>query len=230
MVVRSLDRTTSTHRGLLLAILLAAAVVVGLLRMVERVVSEQLSQSYVHEIRVGLVRHNLGEDGVRSLGVAVARATNDLSSVKTWVAQGVAPLAVDIPLLMGAWCVLLLLDPVLGLALLAPMALLLLGLRALSPVAYHRSRSVRPGPWAPGHPDRGHGTRHDGHPVGRWRGAGAAPHRTAERVPRRGCRPPGQGGGSTARVGRGRRRTSPPPASSAPAWRPGWQRHSWRPP
>ena len=143
LVVRSLDRTTSTHRGLLLAILLAAAVVVGLLRMVERVVSEQLSQSYVHEIRVGLVRHNLGEDGVRSLGVAVARATNDLSSVKTWVAQGVAPLAVDIPLLMGAWCVLPLLDPVLGLALLAPMALLLIGLRALSPVAYHRSRSVR---------------------------------------------------------------------------------------
>ena len=143
LVVRSLDRTTSTHRGLLLAILLAAAVVVGLLRMVERVVSEQLSQSYVHEIRVGLVRRNLGEDGVRSLGVAVARATNDLSSVKTWVAQGVAPLAVDIPLLMGAWLVLLLLDPILGLALLAPMALLVLGLRALAPVAYHRSRSVR---------------------------------------------------------------------------------------
>jgi ABC-type multidrug transport system fused ATPase/permease subunit len=143
LVVRSLDRTTSTHRGLLLAILLAAAVVVGLLRMAERVVSEQLSQSYVHEIRVGLVRHNLGEDGVKSLGVAVARATNDLSSVKTWVAQGVAPLAVDIPLLMGAWCVLLLLEPVLGLALVGPMALLLIGLRALSPIAYHRSRSVR---------------------------------------------------------------------------------------
>jgi ABC-type multidrug transport system fused ATPase/permease subunit len=142
-VVRALSRSTSPHRGLLVALLLVSAVVVGLLRMVERVFSEQLSQSYVHEIRLGLIRHNLGEDGVRSLGVAVARATNDLSSVKTWVAQGVAPLAVDIPLVAGACCVLLLLDPVLGVALLPPLALLLIGLRLLSPVAYERSRAVR---------------------------------------------------------------------------------------
>src|SRR5690349_9476626 len=87
-IVRALSRPTSPHRGLLVALLLVSAVVVGLLRMVERVFSERLSQSYVHEIRLGLIRHNLGEQGVRSLGVAVARATNDLSSVKTWVAQG----------------------------------------------------------------------------------------------------------------------------------------------
>ena len=142
-VVRALGRTTSPYRGLLVALLLVSAVVVGLLRMVERVFSERLSQSYVHEIRLGLIRHNLGEAGVRSLGVAVARATNDLSSVKTWVAQGVAPLAVDIPLVTGACCVLLLLDPVLGVALLPPLALLLIGLRVLSPVAYERSRAVR---------------------------------------------------------------------------------------
>ena len=127
---RSLDRTTSTHRGCSWRSCWPPPWWSACCGWSERVVSEQLSQSYVHEIRVGLVRHNLGEDGVRSLGVAVARATNDLSSVKTWVAQGVAPLAVDIPLLMGAWCVLLLLDPVLGLALLAPMAVLLIGLRA----------------------------------------------------------------------------------------------------
>jgi ABC-type multidrug transport system fused ATPase/permease subunit len=142
-LVHALGGRTSPHRGLLFAILVAAAAVVGLLRLVERVVSERLSQDYVHELRLGLIRRSLQQGATRSLGVTVARTTNDLSSVKTWVAQGVAPLAVDIPLAVGACVVLLLLDPVFGVALLAPLTVLLIGLRLLSPVAYERSRAVR---------------------------------------------------------------------------------------
>jgi ABC-type multidrug transport system fused ATPase/permease subunit len=143
VVVHALSGRTSPQRGLLFAILVAAAAVVGLLRLVERVVSERLSQDYVHEIRLGLIRRSLQQGATKSLGVTVARTTNDLSSVKTWVAQGVAPLAVDIPLAVGACGVLLLLDPVFGVALLAPLTVLLIGLRLLSPVAYERSRAVR---------------------------------------------------------------------------------------
>ena len=143
LVVHALSGRTSPHRGLLFAILVAAAAVVGVLRLVERVVSEWLSQDYVHEIRLGLIRRSLQQGATKSLGVTVARTTNDLSSVKTWVAQGVAPLAVDIPLALGACGVLLLLDPVFGVALLAPLTVLLIGLRLLSPVAYERSRAVR---------------------------------------------------------------------------------------
>jgi ABC-type multidrug transport system fused ATPase/permease subunit len=130
-VVRSLAGS-SAHRGLLFVVLVAAAVAVGALRMVQRVVSEQLSQGYVHQIRLGLVRRYLSDGEVSSLGVAVARTTNDLSSVKSWISQGVAPLAVDIPLVVGAGVVLLLLDPALCLALLLPIMMLVAAIRLLT--------------------------------------------------------------------------------------------------
>jgi ABC-type multidrug transport system fused ATPase/permease subunit len=130
-------------RGLLFAALVAAAVAVGLLRMAERVLSERLSQDYVHQIRVGLIRRNLADGKVKSLGVAVARTTNDLTSVKNWISQGVAPLAVGIPLIVGAGVALALLDPWLVVGLLVPMVVLVAAMRALAPVAYARTRQVR---------------------------------------------------------------------------------------
>lgn len=133
----------STSRVWLFAVLVAAAMAVGLLRMAERVISERLSQNYVHEIRIGLIRRNLSSGAVKSLGVAVARTTNDLSSVKSWISQGVVPLAVGIPLMLGAGVVLFLLDPLLTLGLVAPMMLLLGALYFLAPVTYHRARRLR---------------------------------------------------------------------------------------
>lgn len=130
-------------RGVVFSVLLVAALSIGLLRMTERVLAEKLSQDYVHQIRLGLIRRNLLDGRVRSLGVAVARTTNDLSSVKNWVSQGVAPLAVGIPMIIGVSIALFLLDPLLEVGLLLPLALLAWTMRALAPVAYQRTRTVR---------------------------------------------------------------------------------------
>ena len=139
----ALTRSGGGTRGLLFGVLVAAAIAVGLLRMAERVLSERLSQDYVHEIRLGLIRRNLLDGRVKSLGVAVARTTNDLTSVKNWISQGVAPLAVGIPLIIGVGIALVLIDPMLLLGLVVPIAVLLFAMRRLAPVAYQRTRRVR---------------------------------------------------------------------------------------
>jgi ABC-type multidrug transport system fused ATPase/permease subunit len=139
----ALTRSGASTRGLLFGVLVAAALTVGLLRMAERVLSERLSQDYVHEIRVGLIRRNLVDGRVKSLGIAVARTTNDLTSVKNWISQGVAPLAVGIPLIIGVGIALILIDPLLLLGLVVPIAVLLWAMRVLAPVAYRRTRRVR---------------------------------------------------------------------------------------
>jgi ABC-type multidrug transport system fused ATPase/permease subunit len=133
----------ASSRWLLFGVLVVAAVTVGLLRMAERVMSERLSQDYVHQIRLGLIRRNLRDGRVKSLGVAVARTTNDLTSVRNWISQGVAPLAVGIPLITGAGVALILLHPLLLVGLVVPIAMLLSAMRALAPVAYQRMRRVR---------------------------------------------------------------------------------------
>lgn len=131
------------RRGELFAVLVLVALAVGALRAAERILSERLSQDYVHEVRLGLVRANLSGRTSPSLGIAVARATNDLTSVKTWVSQGVAPLAVGVPLLAGAAVVLWLLAPVLVVGLLVPVAGLAVVLVTVSPYAYRRARALR---------------------------------------------------------------------------------------
>jgi ABC-type multidrug transport system fused ATPase/permease subunit len=139
----ALTRSAPGTRGLLFGALVAAAVTVGGLRMAERVLSERLSQDYVHQIRLGLIRRNLADGKVKSLGVAVARTTNDLTSVKNWISQGVAPLAVGIPLIIGVGIALALLDPWLLAGLVVPIAVLLFAMKVLAPVAYQRTRRVR---------------------------------------------------------------------------------------
>jgi ABC-type multidrug transport system fused ATPase/permease subunit len=139
----ALTRSGPSNRGLLFGALVAAAVTVGLLRMAERVLSERLSQDYVHQIRLGLIRRNLADGRVKSLGIAVARTTNDLTSVKNWISQGVAPLAVGIPLIIGVGVALALLDPWLLVGLVVPIAVLLYAMKVLAPVAYKRTRRVR---------------------------------------------------------------------------------------
>jgi ABC-type multidrug transport system fused ATPase/permease subunit len=139
----ALARSGAGSRGLLFGALLAAAASVGGLRMAERVLSERLSQDYVHQIRLGLIRRNLADGKVKSLGVAVARTTNDLTSVKNWISQGVAPLAVGIPLIIGVGVALVLLNPLLLVGLVVPIAALVVAMKALAPVAYQRTRRVR---------------------------------------------------------------------------------------
>lgn len=143
-LISNLLKGTGGRRPLLwFTVLVAAAVAVGALRMAERILAERLSQDYVHEIRLGLIRRNLADGRVKSLGVAVARTTNDLGSVKNWVSQGVAPLAVGIPLIIGACITLTLLEPLLAVGLVVSIGVLLGAMRALAPVAYKRSRILR---------------------------------------------------------------------------------------
>jgi ABC-type multidrug transport system fused ATPase/permease subunit len=139
----ALTRSAPGARGLLFGALVAAAVTVGLLRMAERVLSERLSQDYVHQIRLGLIRRNLADGRVKSLGVAVSRTTNDLTSVKNWISQGVAPLAVGVPLILGVGIALGLLNPWLPVGLVVPIIVLLFAMKVLAPVAYQRTRRVR---------------------------------------------------------------------------------------
>lgn len=139
----ALTRSVPGTRGLLFGALVAAAVTIGALRMAERVLSERLSQDYVHQIRLGLIRRNLADGKVKSLGVAVARTTNDLASVKNWISQGVAPLAVGIPLIIGVGIALALLDAWLLAGLVVPITVLLFAMKALAPIAYRRTRKVR---------------------------------------------------------------------------------------
>lgn len=142
LLTRILGPANTRNQVLLVVVLLAAAVVVGVLHAVERVIAEKLSQNYVHEIRLGLLRNNLAGQ-VRTLGVAITRTSNDLASVKNWVSMGIVPLAVGIPLIIAATVVLALLSPLLALGLIVPMAVLLVLFAALIPRAYARTRLLR---------------------------------------------------------------------------------------
>ena len=133
---------TATPWPLVLTLVLSAGVVGGM-RATERVVSELLGQNYAHEIRIGLIRRNLMPGGVTNLGVAVARTTNDLTSVRGWISQGIAPLAVGVPLVFGGAVAMAAIDPVLVLALVPPLTLLGVGMRWATPTTYRRTRALR---------------------------------------------------------------------------------------
>jgi ABC-type multidrug transport system fused ATPase/permease subunit len=143
-VVRQLLHANATAtRWPLVLMLVLSAVVVGAMRTIERVVGELLGQDYAHEIRLGLIRRNLMPGGITNLGSAVARTTNDLSSVRVWISHGIAPLAVGVPLVLGATVAMAAVAPVLVLTLVPPLALLGVGLRWATPTTYHRTRALR---------------------------------------------------------------------------------------
>src|SRR5262249_4808653 len=127
----------------LVLLLVLTAVVIGVLRMVERVLTEWLSQDYVHDVRLDLVRRNLTDGLQSSLGVAVTRTSNDLTSVKNWISMGIAPLVVGVPLIAVATVAVGLLHPVFALALLAPVGMLTVALYRLAPPTFERTRALR---------------------------------------------------------------------------------------
>lgn len=137
-----LEATTTRARVVLVAVLAAGAALLGVLRAYERVVAERLGQDYAQEIRVSLVRSSLAGDGP-SVGVTIARVTNDLASVRNWVAQGITPLSTGIPLIIGAIVALYVLDPLFAVAVGVPTLALIATLGVLSRVAFRRSRELR---------------------------------------------------------------------------------------
>lgn len=109
-------------RALVLLVLIALAL--GALTVQQRVLAERLGQDYVHQLRLTLLGDALTPGHSTSLGVTVARTTNDLSSVRNWISQGIAPLAVALPLIGGSLVTLFLLDPLLAAAMILPLAAL----------------------------------------------------------------------------------------------------------
>ncbi|GAA4681392.1 hypothetical protein [Nocardioides nanhaiensis] len=131
-------------RTALLAGALAAAVAgTAVAVCCERVLAERLGQLYVHELRSGLVAGALGEESGPSFGITIARTTNDLTAVRTWVAQGIAPLVAAVPLGLGALLGLALLHPLLALAAALPLLVLAAVLALAAPHAYARARRLR---------------------------------------------------------------------------------------
>ena len=123
--------------------IVALIVALGLGRYLERVLAEKLGQHYVAQLRISLISHSLLASKVPSVGITVARASNDLSSVRNWVAQGIAPLLAGIPLVLISMAGLWTIHPALALALGLPVLALAGTLLLLAGPAYQRARVLR---------------------------------------------------------------------------------------
>lgn len=121
----------------------ALILLLGTGRYLERVLAEKLGQHYVAQLRLSLISHSLLAPKVPSVGITVARASNDLSSVRNWVAQGIAPLLAGIPLVLISMAGLWMLHPMLALALGLPVLVLAGALLLLAKPAYERARTLR---------------------------------------------------------------------------------------
>jgi ABC-type multidrug transport system fused ATPase/permease subunit len=130
-------------RWLVVAGLAGAALSLGALRAWERVLTEKLGQDYTHEIRKGLVKSALATDRGPSPSATIARNTNDLSSVRNWIAMGIAPLAVGIPLILGTAVALWGLSPALSFAVVVPLVVMTGGLALLARPAFSRAQALR---------------------------------------------------------------------------------------
>lgn len=126
-----------------LVLLVLAALAIGALKVHERVIAEKLGQDYVHQLRLVLLGDALTPGHTTSLGVTIARTTNDLSGVRNWVSQGIAPLTVAVPLIGGSLVTLVVLHPALAAALAAPLVVLALCLLVWARTALIKTRQMR---------------------------------------------------------------------------------------
>lgn len=128
----------------LVLVLVLSVLGIGLARWMERIVAEQVGQDYVYEQRRRLIASAiLGERGNKSLGVIVTRASNDLTAVRNWIAQGIVPLATGLPLVLVVLAALWVIDWRLGAAVTVPLALTAAAIPRLSGAAFERARSLR---------------------------------------------------------------------------------------
>lgn len=125
------------------ATLVLGALLVGGVRIVERVISEEAGQDYVREVRRHLITSALVPDKAQNLGATISRSSNDLSAVKNWVAQGIAPIATGIPLILGILVSMFLLTPSLAVVLLVVLLVFGALMRAMAEPLFRRARGVR---------------------------------------------------------------------------------------
>ncbi|GAA2558576.1 ABC-type multidrug transport system fused ATPase/permease subunit [Neomicrococcus aestuarii] len=126
-----------------ISVLAGSVLGVGITKYLERVLAERLGQSYVHEIRVLLLRAALGGGRTPSLGITIARSTNDLSSIRNWVSQGLVPLIAAVPLVLATIALLWALSWPLGVTVLVLMLILCAILAYLAKPALERARELR---------------------------------------------------------------------------------------
>lgn len=126
-----------------LGILLLALVGLGATRYVDRVVAERLGQDYVQEIRRGLVGHAMTSTSAPSLGITIARSTNDLASVRNWVSLGIAPIVALVPLVLGCLAALTIVAWQLAVVVAVPLIVLVIVFALISGPAYDRARALR---------------------------------------------------------------------------------------
>lgn len=112
-------------------------------RWAERVVGEDLGQDYVYELRRKLIGTSLAGAGNPSLGVTITRASNDLTSVRNWVSQGIVPLMTALPLVAVVLGVLSLTTWQVGLAVGIPIVLFGLAVPPMARATFTRARYLR---------------------------------------------------------------------------------------
>ncbi|MDO5681990.1 MAG: ABC transporter ATP-binding protein [Propionibacteriaceae bacterium] len=135
--------TGQDHPAVLSVMLIGAGLLVGAIRVGERVVSEDLGQDYVREVRKLLIVSALVPQRSVSLGSTIARTTNDLTAVKNWVALGISPLVVGVPLISGIVIAMFLLTPQLALVVALTLTAFAAGMVALSRPLLERARGLR---------------------------------------------------------------------------------------
>ncbi|WP_417364284.1 ABC transporter transmembrane domain-containing protein [Glutamicibacter arilaitensis] len=114
-----------------------------LAKYAERVLAEKLGQHYVAQLRRGLIAHALRSARGPSMGITIARSTNDLSSIRNWIVQGMVPLVAGLPLLVVSGVGLWLLHPLLALSLAVTLVLEGILLAALAGGTFLSARTLR---------------------------------------------------------------------------------------
>jgi ATP-binding cassette subfamily B protein len=129
------------------SVALGALAVGAILRWREFLVAERLAQSYVHAVRVVVFRHaiRLGEAGLAqtSRSAVLLRFTGDLSALRLWISRGLARGLVAMASIAITLTALLVVDPFIGLAVAASVALTGLSALALGPSLDRATRRVR---------------------------------------------------------------------------------------
>jgi ABC-type multidrug transport system fused ATPase/permease subunit len=138
-----LNAADSQTRFSAIAGMLVMAGGIGAGRIAERVLAERLGQSYIQELRRGLMTAVLATPKGPSVGITIARLTNDLSSVRNWVSMGIAPLTVGIPLILGTTIALWFLSPPLAVAMALPMCVLSVAVALLARPAFNKAKALR---------------------------------------------------------------------------------------
>lgn len=126
-------------------VLLVVGAVLGMAvaNYLTRVLGEQLGQDYVSELRRGLMSATISGRSSTPIGIVLARATNDLSGVRIWIAQGIVPLVAAGPLIAAAALYFMSIDGRIGVIVFGMLALLGAASLVLSSVVFDRARTLR---------------------------------------------------------------------------------------